>query len=326
MKKILFRADAKPSIGIGDLMSLIHLSSYLDDFECFFLTQETPAAKGIAAKYGLQNIYWLKENAPVDSDVMAINGLIVKKGIDIVCFEITERKLTEYTGITDKVAKICVNFDGCIPHDIKLLINWDAAADRYYDTISFPDTKFLLGPKYVILPKTFYSEEIQNRTYSSKRQKILIAMGGADEFDFTAKVADTLCDKGLQLTIIVGAGYERKHELAELLDKRVQYDIKVNVQDMLSEYMNCDFAIGAGGLTSSELVASKTPSALIATYEHQIARCEYFDNEGWSRYLGFRQFDRDELYRAIEEFDPSFSKNIFETHAIVEEIKRISLD
>lgn len=326
MKKILFRADAKPSIGIGDLMSLIHLSSYLDDFECFFLTQETPAAKGIAAKYGLQNIYWLKENAPVDSDVMAINGLIAEKGIDIVCFEITERKLTEYTGITDKVAKLCVNFDGFIPNDIRLLINWDAAADRYYDTFSFPNTKFLLGPRYVILPKAFYSEAIQKRTFSSKREKILIAMGGADEFDFTAKVASALCGKEFQLTIIVGAGYEKKRELAELLDNRARYEIKVNVNDMLSEYMNCDFAIGAGGLTSSELVATKTPSALIATYEHQIARCEYFDSEGWSKYLGFRQFDRDELYKAIQEYAPDFSKNIFETQAIVEEIKRVSFE
>lgn len=327
MKKILFRADAKPSIGIGDLMSLLHLSAYLEDFECYFLTQATSAAKDIMDRYKPKNLFWLEENACIESDVNILNKLIAEEEIDIVFFEITERKLTDYVGINRDVKKVCINFDGYIFNDIKLLINWDVVAHTYYDVNKFPNTKFLLGSKYVILPKVFYSHKIQNRKYTKVRKKILIAMGGADEFDFTSKVVNALLDEKYKLIIIVGAGYTKKDELINLLNTwSIEYEIKVNVQDMLSEYMMCDFAVGAGGLTSSELVASRTPCALLSTYEHQIARCEYFDTKGWGKYLGFREFNVNELRSVIENFNPMYDENIFETQTIIEEMKRILVD
>ncbi len=324
MKKILFRADAKPSIGIGDLMSLITLSEYLSEFDCFFLTQQTAAAKGIVEQRKPKNVFWLNEDAGVEEDVAAINMLIDEYGIDMLFFEITERKLTEYIGLNNNIPTLCVNFDGFIPESIKLVINWDVDAYKYYDINKFPNTKFLLGPKYVILAKAFYSDDIKNRKYSAARKKILIAMGGADEFDFTSKVAHAIGCEGRELVIIVGAGYEKKAKLEDDLNKRgIKYEIKVNVKDMLSEYLACDFAIGAGGLTSSELVASKTPCALIATYEHQVARCKYFESENQAKYIGFKSFDAQELNLAVDTFKPMFTKDIFEANILSDSIREI---
>ena len=91
MKKILFRADAKPSIGTGDLISLITLSEYLDDFECFFLTQSTSVAKKIIERRNQKNVFWLDENADVKVDVATINEIVDSHKIDMLFFEITER-------------------------------------------------------------------------------------------------------------------------------------------------------------------------------------------------------------------------------------------
>lgn len=324
MKKILFRADAKPSIGIGDLMSLITLREYLSEFDCFFLTQKTAAAMGIVERRKPRNIFWLNEDANVEEDVATINMLVDKYCIDMLFFEITERRLSEYAGLNNNIPKLCVNFDGFIPEFVKLVVNWDVDASKYYDINKFPNTKFLLGPKYVILPKAFYSDDIKSRKYSAIRKKILIAMGGADEFDFTSKVAHAIGREDRELIVIVGAGYEKKAELQEELNARgIKYEIKINVEDMLLEYLACDFAIGAGGLTSSELVASKTPCALIATYEHQIARCKYFESEGQARYIGFRSFDAQELNFAIDTFKPMFTKDIFEANILSDSIREI---
>lgn len=324
MKKILFRADAKPSIGIGDLMSLITLSEYLSEFDCFFLTQKTTAAMGIVERRKPKNIFWLNEDVDVEEDVATINALIDQYSINMLFFEITERRLTEYLGLNNNVSILCVNFDGFIPESVKLVVNWDVDAHKYYDINKFSDTKFLLGPQYVILPKAFYSDNIKYRKYSAIRKKILIAMGGADEFDFTSKVAHAIGREDRELIVIVGAGYEKKAKLQEELNaKGIRYEIKVNVEDMLSEYLACDFAIGAGGLTSSELVASKTPCALIATYEHQIARCKYFDSEGQARYIGFKSFDAQELNLAIDTFKPIFTKDIFESDILPDSIREI---
>lgn len=322
MKKILFRADAKPSLGAGDLMSLVNLSAYFDDYESYFLAQKTMAAKNIFESYGVKNVFWLKENCDVKEDVEAINGLIAEHKIDLLFFEITERKLTDYDGLNEGVKKACVNFDGYAPQSMSLIVNWDIAAEKLYDKSRFLNSKFLLGSKYVILPKAFYVKEIQNRVYADKRKKVLIAMGGADELDFTSKVANALALDGYELTIIVGGGYEKKEELVNsLAKKRANFSVKSNVSDMLKEYMACDFAVGAGGLTSSELVASHTPCAIIATYEHQTARCEYFDARGWIKYLGFREDGLGALSDAVKSFQPCFAEDCFETFAIAQEVR-----
>ena len=73
MKKILFRADAKPSIGIGDLMSLIHLSKYLDNWEKHFVIRNYRAGVDLAKKYRVENLYILDENISIEDEVDFLN-------------------------------------------------------------------------------------------------------------------------------------------------------------------------------------------------------------------------------------------------------------
>jgi len=107
----------------------------------------------------------------------------------------------------------------------------------------------------------------------------------------TSIVAKRLIDLDCKLSVkfIVGDGYNGLISLKQILsDSHLNYEIQRNVKNMLKEYLRCDVAIGAGGLTASELIASRTPSLLIATYEHQITRCQYFNLKGWAKYIGFR--------------------------------------
>ena len=92
---------------------------------------------------------------------------------------------------------------------------------------------------------------------------------------------------------------------------------------MFEEYLDCDVAIGSGGLTASELVATRTPSVLIATYEHQIERCRYFDSARNVKYIGYRQFDNQELMRSIAYPIKPNGQICFDTKAIVNECNEI---
>ncbi len=326
MKRILFRADAAPHIGIGDLMSLINISKYFkDDYEKYFIVKDYKASIDLVHKYEVENCFIIPSTIQLDNEVEYINNFINQHEIDIVFFEITERKLSDYSEIVPHVKKVCVNFDGCIPNHFDLVIDWDVEAYKYFDTLKYPNTKFLLGPEYVILPKEFYSAKVLNRTYN-KRQRVMIAMGGADEFDFTSKVVGILVRSNLKidLNIIVGAGYENIKKLEKNLQHtNLKYEIKQNITNMLDEYLSCDIGIGAGGLTSSELVATNTSAILIATYEHQIARCEYFDKQKWANYLGFKQCKKHDLINAILNPNISSSKVTFNTMGIVEEINEL---
>jgi len=327
MKKILFRADAKPSIGIGDLMSLINLSFYFDNnFESYFIIRSYKAGVDLVKKHNLKNIFIIDENLSLNGEVNYINSFIKENSIDIIFFEITERKLSDYHKIDKNIKKIAVNFDENILSNLNLVINWDVEAYKFFDKSKYPKTKFLLGAEYVILPQEFYSQKVKNRATNYPPKKLLIAMGGADEFDFTQKVINSIIKNSLniELNIIVGSGYEYIDKLnITLKNSKLKFEIKQNITNMLDEYLSADVAISAGGLTSSELVASKTPTILIATYKHQVARCKYFNEQKFAKYLGYREFNEVELIEAIKTPITIEKNNLFNTNIIIKEINEL---
>ncbi len=309
-------------------MSLINLSKYFDEnhqskYESYFLIKNYNAGVDLVNQYKVKNCLIIDKDCSLEEEITSINTLIRKEEMNLLFFEITERKLSDYVGLDSTIRKICVNFDGHILNDLDLVIDWDVDAHNFFDINKYPNTKFLLGPEFVILPKEFYSDRVKNRKMSLSNKKILIAMGGADEFDFTGKIVDVIIKSKLsiELTIIVGSGYEFKHALEERLsNSKLIYQIKQNITNMLDEYLNCDIGIGAGGLTSSELVASKTQAIIIATYQHQVARCQYFYKKGWVNYLGYRKFSPIELVRAIQHPVKAADDFVFSTHKIFNSI------
>jgi spore coat polysaccharide biosynthesis predicted glycosyltransferase SpsG len=328
MKKVLFRADANQSIGIGDLMSLIHLSRYFeaDDWESFFLIKDYSAGLRLIAEYSVNNLKVIDKEFATPDEVEVINGYINDKGIDLLFLVITEKKLSEYAGLSSGAKKACVSFDGAIVPDLDLVVDWDVAAADFFEPESFPNTNFLLGPEYVILPIEFDSDRIRNRKYNSTPEKLLICMGGSDELNLTQKIVNTLIHHkvSLKTTIVVGAGYEYREQLEQSIQgKAGLFVIKQNVSTMFAEYMSCDVAIGTGGLTSSELVATRTPAALVAACEHQIARCRFFHEQMWCRYLGYRTFNSAELLDFISNPIYQTEVNIFHTRKIMESVNEL---
>jgi spore coat polysaccharide biosynthesis predicted glycosyltransferase SpsG len=183
-----------------------------------------------------------------------------------------------------------------------LVVDWDVAAHRFFEPRHHPATRFLLGPQYVILPPDFEKKPIEERSHRPVTDRVLVCMGGADEHDFTSRVCSVLADADLtiHLQVVVGSGYGFRDALEATLERAsFSWEIHQNIRDMFEAYMRCDAAVGAGGLTASELVATRTPAALLATYPHQVARCRYFAEHGWVRYLGYRDFRPTELLDAV---------------------------
>ncbi len=325
-KKILFRADASPVLGIGDLSSLINLSEYFIEnrWKVYFLIKDTQAGLALTKMKGVENLYTMPAGITVEDEVRKLNSVIEEVGIDLVFFEITERKLTDYKGLSKKIKKACVCFDGHVFEDMDIVIDWDTAAFDFFNPEKYPGTKFLLGPEFVILPINFDRQIIESRKYKQKPETLLLTMGGADELDFTGKILDILIKQGIALKIkaIVGSGYG---EIEALKKKAENADVVIeqNVKNMFEQYLSCDVAIGAGGLTASELVATKTPAILIATHKHQQARCEYFNEKGWVNYLGYRDFDEDELVNSVINPPDAPDTNIFNTARILDECNKI---
>jgi len=291
----LFRADAAPHIGIGDLVSLIKLSEYLDGKK-YFIIKDYEASIKLAKSFNL-NYFTIDKNISTKDEVDFINKIAKEKEIDKLIIEITEKKLSEYTGL-EVSKKIAVNFDGQICDGLDLVINWNSDNMRY-------STKSLVGYEYAIIDKNFFKIKKDIPT------KILVAMGGADEIDMTYKITKTLLkNKITDLNVIVGAGYKGK--VYELIEP------KVNVKDMANEYRQAKVAITAGGLSAIEAVATKTPAILIANYEHQIKRCKFLAKIGVAKFLGYRGFDEKRLIESLRGF--KIKDYEIKTQKVVDEI------
>jgi spore coat polysaccharide biosynthesis predicted glycosyltransferase SpsG len=177
-----------------------------------------------------------------------------------------------------------------ITPDFDLVVNWCVSStDSLYAQYKKDSTRFLLGFENTILLDYFDLANIQKRSHSDKIQKILVTMGGVDEFDLTARVVKglSLIDEEWEVRIILGPGYSRKAELLKIIDLgKSNFSLKENIDNLYADYLWADLAFSAGGLSSSELVATKTPAILVAAYEHQVARCQYFHQQQWAYYTG----------------------------------------
>lgn len=318
MKTILFRADANPSIGSGDLISFIHLANR---FKCkgwkpYFLIRNYPLGMSLINAYFPDNYINIDATYSVADEVCTINRVIETYNIDVVFFQINEVPISSYNSINRSVFKGCVYFDYDLPKGFDLVLSWNSDSHKYFVSDEHVGTKFFIGPEYVILPLSFESEAVCNRTFADKKEKILVAMGGADQVDMTRIVASKLIEINWDLNVrfILGEGYREQDALEKILaNAAFNFEIERNVSNMLDEYMKCDLAIGSGGLTASELMASKTPSFLVATYEHQMGRCEYFQGKGWAKYMGYRDISaltKHDIFRFKPQFDVYLSPQI----------------
>lgn len=81
-KRILFRADAKQSIGTGDLVSLIHLSRYFenDGWQSHFIIRDYDASVEIVRKNKIKSYLIIKEPYLIGKETKEINNYIESRG------------------------------------------------------------------------------------------------------------------------------------------------------------------------------------------------------------------------------------------------------
>ena len=284
MPNILFRADAHKTVGTGDLMSLIYLSSLFRarGWGCYFAVRDFEASKRIVHNLALENVSWVPSGSSIAQEIYQVNRICIDISADCFFMEVTGQPLSAYAAL-GRPAPImaCVNFDGVLSGDFDLVVNWCIdAADEAYSGHS--DVVVLKGFENTVLPDYLDRRRITNRTYSTVVRRILITMGGIDEFDLTGRILEVISRlrQNYQVRVIAGPGYKlRATGFAGVM-------FKENSCNLFTDYLWADIAFSAGGLTSSELIASHTPALLIASYPHQVKRCQYYAKCGWAYYLG----------------------------------------
>lgn len=152
----------------------------------------------------------------------------------------------------------------------------DQAEDRrpeHYRALVPPGCEMMLGARYALLREQFAearSSALARR--EGELQRILIAMGGTDDADYSSIAIKAVSETGipnLALDVVLGAGSPHIAKVRKSIACIDNARLHVAIDDMASLMVGADLAIGAGGISSWERCCLGLPSILITAAENQ---------------------------------------------------------
>lgn len=181
-----------------------------------------------------------------------------------------------------------------------LIVNPNLADDEEIYRKRGATAKVLMGPSYILLRREF-REGNEKRETRQPGNRILVTLGGSDPENLTPKIADALAGcSGLEVTVIVGAGYDKANELRKL--KASNLRVFFNPPNMAQFMKDSDQAIIAAGGTLWELLS--TGCAVLSYSRNIVQACvvDVLSHRGVVVNLGeTRQFEPAKLAAAVKE-------------------------
>ena len=152
-------------------------------------------------------------------------------------------------------------------HNCNALIdnNLGVNKDFYKDKVE-SSTQLLLGETFSIIDSKFFCYK------KKKRDTILINAGGSDPKKLNQFILKALLplSKKIKVQIVLGSKKDLTFELRSLINLYSNIKVFIQVKNMQKIYNSSYLAIGAGGVSLIERMASGIPSIIITIAENQI--------------------------------------------------------
>ena len=294
---ILFRCDGSPEIGLGHITRCLALADELHDVHncrITFAMRKGPLGIQMVEEKGY-NVIIPQENGQSFDYGKWLNDCVRKVDARAIVFDVRD-------GLTRSVVKELRN-DGI------LIITIDDPEDKRLeaDLAFYPPVpqvkqidwtgftgKFYVGWEWVILRKAFaQNTNIQKRksafSIQNSKFKLLITMGGSDPQDMTIKAVEALelLDEDFEAVVVLGAGFQHKEELDNLLsNSKHHFDVRENVQNMAELMSQSDLAIASFGVTAYELAAMGVPAIYLCLTEDHAESASALVEKGMAISLG----------------------------------------
>ncbi len=161
------------------------------------------------------------------------------------------------------------------------------ASEKLYSNRA-PQTKLLLGTRFVQLRGEFMRWRGWQPTIPQRAQKILVTLGGSDRENVTLKAIRALetISNG-DATVVVGSSNPHRKVLAKATQNLARIHLVENPANMPEIMSRHDLAIAAGGTTAWELAFMGLPALILVLAENQRSNGEQLQAAGVARNLGF---------------------------------------
>lgn len=290
---LLIRADASPEIGTGHVMRCLALAQAWRDRggrAVFFMAQSTPA---IRERLRRENCDILSVDAIVGSVDDAGKTLEVARqcGCEWLVLDGYRFDATYEAGVRGHGFRVlCMDDLGDRRHYADVILNPNLTASRLEYEHRGSTSELLLGTKYSLLRREFWTWSDWNREIPLLARKILVTLGGSTPDDLALCVLEALHQVKNQIervTFVLGASSEESKSLKQAAAK---LEGKINfvwcATDMATLMAEADVAIAAAGATCWELCFMGLPALIVDVAANQTAEALELHRQAYAKYLG----------------------------------------
>jgi len=294
-QSMLIRADSGPDIGVGHVMRCLALAQAWmarGGVAFFVASARNSAVEARLRADGIEMIVW--EMPPASpQDLQATLDLAAARRVRWVVLD-GYRFGPEYQAglLTGPSATLVLDdFVHQPQYHATALLNQNLhATDAAYENRA-PGARRLLGSRYVLLRREFWSWRGRIRAHRGTVRRAVVTLGGADADNVTGKVIQgllPLLDGSIELVVVLGPNNPHTAELANLTRHAgPSLRIERNVPDMTQFLAEADLAVCGGGATCWEMAFFGVPILPIVLAENQVPIAASLDAAGVAVNLGW---------------------------------------
>ncbi|MDL0119332.1 UDP-2,4-diacetamido-2,4,6-trideoxy-beta-L-altropyranose hydrolase [Halobacterium salinarum] len=263
---VAIRADGGPEIGYGHLIRTGALASRLlrRSHRVTYVTTTSKYVDDVAP-----SDVETKE-LPSRTDVTPLVKWLDGSDVDVVVVDSYLADAGYQRSIRDLKPLVLVSDDTRHPVCADAVVNGNIYAPRLDYGIRGGRPRWFLGPNYVLLRQEITQLADQTPRWRNSPNRAIITMGGSDVTNSTPDAVQAFDGTGLRLDVVVGPGFTNENEIRTVADNVTADTHVVQVPQNLPELMfKADFAVGACGSTTYELLALGTPLVCSPVVENQ---------------------------------------------------------
>jgi UDP-2,4-diacetamido-2,4,6-trideoxy-beta-L-altropyranose hydrolase len=157
------------------------------------------------------------------------------------------------------------------PYSADLVLNQNVHAKEDLYRERAPDTRLLLGPRYILLRREFAFWRKRTFEIAPRARRILVSMGGSDPENVTEQILKILLSESdLELTVVVGGSSPHLANIERLVgEANCPVRLLKDVSDMPALMVWADLVVAGAGTTSWELCMMGSPAALCVLAPNQ---------------------------------------------------------
>lgn len=316
MLNIAFRADGGKNIGMGHIMRCLSLARAFKEKGhkvYFFSTLDEGVEKVRQDNFDVIRLPSAKQEtegffygnpAHLTDEARNIIRLLHKYQIDVLLIDAYNVSEKYFLALKPHVSRLVYIDDvNKFPYPVDVVINGNITGE-YLGYRKYSEKQiFLLGLRYNMIRAEF--SNLPPRVVKKKVEEIMITTGGADPYNTTCKLLNTLLStvqlNRLRFNVLVGSGFTNCRDLVELRKRHNNVFLYANsvlaesfpdivYSEVSSIMLRSDLAISAGGSTLYELAACGTPAMAVILADNQEFIVRKMDELGYVKSLGW--YDR----------------------------------